>query len=75
MAADPPLSHLVLAAASVADDLGFVALADLTHRAGGGGRGLPHHRLPHGHRGVTAALSGGLLAWRRLRLRGSSPFF
>ena len=29
MAADPPLSHLVLAAASVADDLGFVALADL----------------------------------------------
>ncbi|HEX9538897.1 MAG TPA: hypothetical protein VGA04_12080 [Streptosporangiaceae bacterium] len=29
MAADPPLSHLVLAAGSVADDLGFVALADL----------------------------------------------
>lgn len=29
MAAEPPLSHLVLAAASVADDLGFVALADL----------------------------------------------
>jgi hypothetical protein len=29
MAADPPLTHLVLAAASVADDLGFVALADL----------------------------------------------
>jgi hypothetical protein len=29
MAADQPLSRLVLAAASVADDLGFVALADL----------------------------------------------
>jgi hypothetical protein len=29
MAAGPPLTRLVLAAASVADDLGFVALADL----------------------------------------------
>jgi hypothetical protein len=29
MAADPPLTQLALAAASVADDLGFVALADL----------------------------------------------
>jgi hypothetical protein len=34
MAADPPLSHLVLAAASVADDLGFVALADLSTALG-----------------------------------------
>jgi hypothetical protein len=29
MAADTPLSHLALSAASVADDLGYVALADL----------------------------------------------
>jgi hypothetical protein len=29
MAAGPPLTQLVLAASSVADDLGFVALADL----------------------------------------------
>jgi hypothetical protein len=29
MASDPPLSHLTLSASSVADDLGFVALADL----------------------------------------------
>lgn len=28
MAADPPLNRLVLSAASVADDLGYVALAD-----------------------------------------------
>lgn len=30
MAADAPLNHLVLAAASVSDDLGFVAMADLS---------------------------------------------
>ena len=30
MAADAPLSQLVLAATSVADDLGYVALADLS---------------------------------------------
>jgi hypothetical protein len=29
MAAGPPLSHLVLKASSVADDLGYVALADV----------------------------------------------
>ena len=34
MAADPPLSHLVLAAASVADYLGCVALADLSTALG-----------------------------------------
>lgn len=30
MASDPPLKHLILAAASVSDDLGFVAMADLS---------------------------------------------
>jgi hypothetical protein len=34
MAADPPLTTLVLSAASVADDLGYVALADLAHALG-----------------------------------------
>src|ERR1035438_1764431 len=34
MAADAPLSRLVLAAASVADDLGYVALADLSRAIG-----------------------------------------
>ena len=34
MAADPPLSHLVLSASSVADDLGYVALADLAQAVG-----------------------------------------
>ena len=31
MAADPPLNRLALSAASVADDLGYVAFADLGH--------------------------------------------
>lgn len=34
MAAEPPLSRLVLGAASVADDLGYVALADLGRALG-----------------------------------------
>jgi hypothetical protein len=34
MAAGRPLTHLALAAASVADDLGYVALADLSHALG-----------------------------------------
>jgi len=34
MAADTPLNRLVLSAASVADDLGYVALADLAHALG-----------------------------------------
>lgn len=29
MATEPPLNHVTLTAASVADDLGYVALADL----------------------------------------------
>ncbi len=36
MAAHPPLNRLVLAASSVADDLGYVALADLAHAVGPG---------------------------------------
>jgi hypothetical protein len=34
MATDPPLSRLVLSAASVSDDLGYVALADVARAAG-----------------------------------------
>ncbi len=34
MAADPPLNRLALSAASVADDLGYVALSDLGHALG-----------------------------------------
>jgi hypothetical protein len=34
MAADTPLSKLVLSAASVADDVGYAALADLAHVLG-----------------------------------------
>ncbi len=54
MAADAPLSQLVLAATSVADDLGYVALADLStvlHT-----EGLRDHRVIGGHM-VTALVA------------------
>lgn len=54
MAADPPLSRLVLGAASVADDLGYVALADLG-RALGEGVGT-NYRVIGGHM-VTALVA------------------
>ena len=54
MAADPPLSRLVLGAASVADDLGYVALADLA-RALGEGVGT-NYRVIGGHM-VTALVA------------------
>src|SRR6266702_8203238 len=46
MATDPPLSQLVLSAASVADDLGYVALADLGKAVGDDGSG---YRVIGGH--------------------------
>jgi hypothetical protein len=52
MAADPPLSHLVLAAASVADDLGFVALADLRTALG---EETGDYRIIGGHMVTTLA--------------------
>lgn len=54
MAAGPPLSRLVLGAASVADDLGYVALADLG-RALGEGVGT-NYRVIGGHM-VTALVA------------------
>lgn len=54
MAAGPPLSRLVLDAASVADDLGYVALADLG-RALGEGVGT-NYRVIGGHM-VTALVA------------------
>lgn len=53
MAADPPLSRLVLAATSVADDVGFVALADLASIVGGG---QTNYRVIGGHM-VTALVA------------------
>jgi hypothetical protein len=50
MAAQPPLTHVVLAATSVADDLGYVALSDLADVLGESTtrsrRPRPRHRLP-----------------------------
>lgn len=46
MAASPPLSSLVLAASSVADDLGYVALADLADAIGDD---ASDHRIIGGH--------------------------
>jgi len=46
MAAGPPLSHLVLSASSVTDDLGYVALADLSEAIG---KDTPDHRIIGGH--------------------------
>lgn len=51
MAAEPPLTHVVLAAASVADDLGYVALADLA-----GVLGSSTYRIIGGHM-VTALVA------------------
>lgn len=53
MAADPPLSRLVLAATSVADDVGFVALADLASIVGAG---QANYRVIGGHM-VTALVA------------------
>jgi hypothetical protein len=57
MAAEPPLSRLVLGASSVAEDLGYVALADLG-RALGTGAGT-NYRVIGGHM-VTALV----VRWR-----------
>jgi hypothetical protein len=46
MATDTPLSHLALLAASVADDLGYVALADLARAVGDDASG---YRVIGGH--------------------------
>ncbi len=46
MAAGPPLSHLVLKASSVADDLGYVALADVAKAIE---KDAPDHRIIGGH--------------------------
>lgn len=46
MAADTPLSHLVLSASSVAGDLGYVALADLARAIG---NDPSDHRIIGGH--------------------------
>lgn len=46
MAADAPLSRLVLAATSVADDLGYVALADLSRALEGA---ATSYRIIGGH--------------------------
>lgn len=51
MAAEPPLTHVTLAAASVADDLGYVALADLA-----GVLGQSTYRIIGGHM-VTALVA------------------
>jgi hypothetical protein len=51
MAAEPPLTHVTLAAASVADDLGYVALADLA-----GVLGPSTYRIIGGHM-VTALVA------------------
>lgn len=53
MAADPPLSRLVLAATSVADDVGFVALGDLASIVGDG---QANYRVIGGHM-VTALVA------------------
>lgn len=53
MAADPPLSRLVLAATSVADDLGYVALSDLSNVLSSEGSG---YRIIGGHM-VTALVA------------------
>jgi len=47
MAAEPPLTQLVLAATSVADDLGFVALTDLSRALHGDGG--DRYRIIGGH--------------------------
>ncbi len=52
MAAGPPLSHLVLPASSVADDLGYVALADLAEAIG---NDTSDHRIIGGHMITTLA--------------------
>jgi hypothetical protein len=57
MAADAPLSHLVLSAASVADDLGYVALADLAQAAG---EDTSDYRVIGGHM-VTVLAAGWML--------------
>lgn len=54
MAADTPLSHLVLSASSVADDLGYVALADLAKAIGNDPSDPPHQRRAHDHRAGSA---------------------
>jgi hypothetical protein len=46
MAAGPPLSRLVLKASSVADDLGYVALADVARAIE---KDAPDHRIIGGH--------------------------
>jgi hypothetical protein len=46
MAAGQPLSRLVLIASSVADDLGYVALADVTKAIE---KDAPDHRIIGGH--------------------------
>lgn len=54
MAADAPLSQLVLTVTSVADDLGYVALADLSTALQT--EGLRDHRVIGGHT-VTALVA------------------
>jgi len=46
MAAGPPLSHLVLKASFVADDLGYVALADVAQAIE---KDAPDHRIIGAH--------------------------
>lgn len=51
MAAEPPLTHVTLATTSVADDLGYVALADLSSVLG-----ASTYRIIGGHM-VTALVT------------------
>ena len=46
MAPDPPLTTLALAASSVTDDLGYVALADVAKAIG---ENTSEHRIIGGH--------------------------
>jgi len=68
MAADPPLSRLVLAATSVADDLGYVALNDLGVALSSEGTG---YRIIGGHM-VTALVARWRLGADRYRETGDT---
>lgn len=49
MGTGTPLTSITLGAASVADDLGYVALADLAQALGDLTEDYRRHRRPHGH--------------------------